>query len=255
MDGLIEPDRRSDALRRLTTSPSDRARVESWQNQNDLLRSAFAGIAREALPPMLDLRVRPKLHCIPPGETVVAPAEIAEDAKTAAAHRWLMALLLTLSIAGIGIGGWRYLASSADTPAASETAPLDSVLALRAEDALTRTGPVPAANPQLMKSLPARHIPDLSAAGFSFVGAETEGRAPPSILFRYQNEYGERLVIGAGALGPVPTAGETNKAGLAPTAIGASYVWHQGERAYAIAGNLRAARLRALAISLFSAGE
>lgn len=254
VDGLIETDRRSETLRRLAGSPSDRARVEAWQNQNDLLRSAFAGIAREALPPMLDLRARPKLHCIPPGDSVVAPTEIAEDAKAVAAHRWLAALLLTLSVVGLGFGGWRYLAATMETPAAVDMSPIDAVLAARAEDALTRTGPVPSANPALMKSLPAARIPDLSQAGFSFVGAEAEGRAPATILFRYQNEYGERLVVGAGTLG-AQVSGVTRTATLSPTTSGTSYVWHQGDRAFAIAGNLRAARLRALAISLFSAGD
>lgn len=256
VDGLIEPDRRGEALRRLTTSPADRARVEAWQNQNDLLRSAFGGIAREALPPMLDLRVRPKLLCLPPGETAAAPAEVAEEAKTVAAHRWVATLFLTLALAGAGFGGWRYFTSMSDLPGVVEAAPVDAVLATRAEDALTRTGPVPAANPQLAKALPASRIPDLDAAGFSFVGAETEGHAPASIAFRYQNDYGERLVICVGALGATATSGASSadKGGTAPTALGDSYTWHQGDHAYAIAGNLRAARLRALAISLFSAG-
>ena len=63
VDGRVEPARRADLLRRLAGSPADRAVVEAWQDQADLIREAFREVSTEMLPVALDL-APPRLRSV-----------------------------------------------------------------------------------------------------------------------------------------------------------------------------------------------
>lgn len=56
VDNELDPSRKQSILSRLTASPADAARVETWRRQNDALRAAFADILAEPAPPLLSPR-------------------------------------------------------------------------------------------------------------------------------------------------------------------------------------------------------
>lgn len=247
-DGHIEPERRADALRHVAGSPVDRARVEAWQGQNDLLRHAFAGIDREPVPASLDLSTRPKLHCVPANDSSIVgrATRSADMARSRAPFAMAIATFVVL-MAGAG-GIWMVLDDGATDEARSMSQPRGSVeraLATRASDALAEMPSTAVMEPTLRGDrLPTTQIPDLQAAGFSLKGADVEASEPASIQFRYQNSDGERLVVSvARALAPDGEKG-------APVPIGGAFSWHKRDQAFALAGTLRPGRLRAIALSL-----
>lgn len=249
VDGYIEPDRRVEALRRLAASPADRARVEAWQGQNDLLRSAFAGIVREPLPPVLDLTAKAQLHCIPANDApIVAPPGVVEPVPSR--RRRVGGAFAAVAVIAAGLWGSWALLDQAGTDDALESATLrgsvDAALVARSSEAVKLAAAAPSAAPRrAAQSLPTTDIPDLHAAGFSFAGADIAAE-PMSIVFRYQNGGDERVAVTVAARGrAVDGAGRA-----APVRIGNAYSWHKGNKAYAIAGTVRPGRLRALATAL-----
>lgn len=247
VDGFIEPERRVEALRRLAASPADRARVEAWQGQNDLLRSAFAGIVREPVPPMLDLTAKAQLHCIPANDApIVAPPGVVEPAPSR--RRRVAGAFAAVTVIAAGLWGSWALLDQAGTNDALQGATLrgsvDAALAARSSEAVKLAAVAPSAAPRrAAESLPTTDIPDLHAAGFSFAGADAMAE-PVSIVFRYQNG-GERVAVSVATRAPSGEAGSAT-----PVRIGDGYSWHKGNKAYAIAGTVRPGRLRALATAL-----
>ena len=250
VDGHIEADRRADALRRLAGSPSDRAKVEAWQSQNDLLRSAFAGIDREPLPAILDLRAKPRLQCIAANDSpLVEPVGGAFQAAPRQG-RFGVAVATILLIA-LAVGATWAVLNSADPEDTIATPKLrgsvDAALASRSADAISRPAPVLAVTPlREGDRLPTSRIPDLRDAGFSFISAEIDASDPASILFRYQNGMGERVAVS------VAYAAPQDEDKTAPVRIGNAYSWRKRDHAFSIAGTLRPGRLRAMALALLN---
>ena len=238
VDGHVDPDRRADVLRRAAASPRDRALVEAWQDQNDLICALFAGVEREPLPRALDLRTPPQLHAIPLDEAV--PAAAAKPA------RWRSVVMgaATMSLVTAGLAGSWYFsglpAESMRTPAVrasgGERMLADRTVAALAFGELDATSTAAIAEPP-----PTAVIPDLSGGGFTFTGAEARDVAPRTVIFRYRNSLDERVAIGATR----SAAGDSE-----PAQRDGGFLWCGRGVAYAIYGTVAPDRLRAMALSL-----
>ena len=240
VDDRLGPDRRADVLRRLSLLPAERARVQAWQMQNDLIRGAFAGIERETIPPALDLARAPHLHDL----ADLAPLS-ADNPRSSRARRGA-ATLATLLLATLSLGGmWLMLTAGGreDGALAPLRGTIDANVASRATKALAvdaRTRPV--AQPGADEGLPTTVIPDLSQAGFMLSGAESSAGAPAALLFHYRNANADQLVISVAR-----SPGETS---TMPTSLGHALSWHRHDKAYALAGTIGTDRLRDIALSL-----
>jgi anti-sigma factor RsiW len=96
VDGELKAQKRAAISALLANSPADQAKVEAWQQQNLLLRAAFAPVAHEPVPSHLSTA---------PG-ALVLPAYSAPPARFQRApigrNAWL--LLVAGLIVGLGIG-------------------------------------------------------------------------------------------------------------------------------------------------------
>ncbi len=237
VDNRLESDRRAEVLRRLATSPADRARVEAWQEQNESIRSAFDGIAREAIPRVLDIAPVSSLHGFTDADPLSLEGTRFEQARKGAAT------LATLLLVAVGVGGsWLLLASSGRNETVA-SAPMrgtvDEAVALRAAQGFGVDG---AQAPEVTEALPTTTIPDLSPAGFTLVGAESNLAAPASLVFRYRNPDAEQIVISV--------ARSQGSASSGPTRVGRTFSWHRRDKVFAIAGTLVPTRLHDIAVAL-----
>jgi anti-sigma factor RsiW len=249
VDGCLDADRRTEALKRLAGSPADRARVEAWQAHNETLRSAFAGVHREPLPAMLDLVTKPRLQCIPANDAALVQS-YGEVARAPVRHDrvgFIFGMLLVIA-AGLGTTWLMFDASDQDDDAASvkPRLPIETVLATRSSDALAQPPVTPIPPPfRDGDRMPTTQIPDLRGLGFSFVSAEANSTDPASILFRYQAGTADSIVV---SVARSPQQDQDSAA--APTHIGNAYTWRRRDQTFSIAGSLRPARLRAIAVAL-----
>ena len=250
VDGHIEPDRRAEVLRRAAASPRDRALIEAWQDQNDLIRTAFAGVDREPVPRTLDLRTPPRLHAVPPilpmAET---PSAKAPSETTPARRRRGGAGAATMLAIAAGLAGSWYVAGlptdDVRTPA-SRAPGEERMLADRTIAALAFGEPDAAPVALHAEPPPTTIIPDLSGAGFTFAAAEARGTSPKTLIFRYRNTAGERVAIGAT---------RTEGADSRPMPRDGGFIWRTRRVAYAIFGTLPPDRLDAAARSLAAEGK
>ena len=235
VDGHLDVSRRADVLRRLAKAPEDRMRVETWQDQTDMLRAAFGGIDREPLPAMLDLTSKPRLRCVSDED---APMVVTPAMKPGPARRSVVGVLLV--VAALAGCVWYLVPSGASDPSLADfrlRGPVDEALRARTVAALGEA-------PKPGIGLPTLTIPDLEMAGFSFVGAETQASQPASLLFRYRNAASEILVISV-ARGTVAPS-------QPPVHAGDVYLWRSRDNAFAMAGTIKPERLRAIATALQS---
>ena len=240
VDNRLESDRRAEVLRRLALSPADRARVEAWREQNELIRSAFGGITHEALPPVLDIAPAKHVHCITQVDPLTLEAPRLERARRGAA---MLATILLIA-AGLGVS---WLSLNAGKREGIAAAPLrgtiDAAVASRASQALgddTRMRQSGAGSAD--DALPTTIIPDLTQSGFNLTSVESDTTAPASLVFHYRNADAERLVISvARAQGGISAA---------PIGVGRTFSWHRHDKAYAIVGTIAPERLRDIALSL-----
>lgn len=234
IDGQIEVHHRADILRRAAASPSDRERIGSWQSQCEMIRAAFQGIDREPLPSVLDLRAHARLHAVTPIRASL-PNDDAPPIVTAERRRMRLLMPgLTASVAVVGLlATWFAGGFSLSVP---EPVSADEMLAQRTAGA---TGSGAASTIQTPMATSA--IPDLASIGFALTGADVQPGDPASMVFRYRNAGSEQIALGV-ACSDKPPAVTASRAAL----VGEALVWHAGRRTYALAGNLRPERLKAL---------
>ena len=216
VDGHVEPGRRADLLRRLAGSPVDRAIVEAWQDQTDLIREAFREVPTEALPVALDL-APPRLRSVDvdrlhKGSAPSAPARHGGGAAITAAL--LITIGLTLS----------WMAGSRD----------DGAIPTRA---------AAATDVDKTATLPSFRIPDLSASGLRLTDVSSQADAPATVVLRYRDGGAGRVALevarNAPDIGPMPLehAGKT-------------LTWRSQNAAFTLAGTVPPERLRAVAVAL-----
>ncbi len=246
VDGQLPLERRADVLRLLATSKEDRATVESWQDQNDILRNAFAGVEREPLPNILNVAPLPYLRVAsdsaPPLSTHI-PRK-----RHAGSGRHVVAALSVVAVTLAGAAGAWTLRGATGWDGKAEArldGPRERELAGRAITALDGfAGAAQRAARNTRNELPTRAIPDLGRAGFDLVRADA-AQAPASLVFIYEDAFTDRVAIS------VSHAAQPN-AGGALARIGEAYSWQRRDKVYAIAGTISAGRLRNLAVALQS---
>ena len=234
VDGMLEPERRSDFLRRLAGSPADRARIDAWQEQNDLIRLSFFDVERESLPPVLDL---------------VPPASINRAMDTASPTRpgRIAASLATVLLIAAGIGSvWMLLPQDEKDPVVAADAPLrgtlDAALATRTAQLLAGDVRETVARGATSEGLPPAAIPDLSGSGFALTRAESDATIPASLVLHYENAKADRLVMSI--------ARTTGAVSTPPTRVGQSLSWRHRDKSFALSGTVKQDRLLDIAMSL-----
>ena len=239
VDGRLTLDRRADVLRLLSSSRADRILIEAWQDQNDALRGAFAGVERELLPPTLNLAPLPYLRLAEPIVPEPEPARSRHNGR-------MFAALATAAVIMAGFAGiWTLSDTSGGDVAVdrgSRTVVEDglaksAVAAVAKEDGAPRTGRHTGGG-----SLPTTTIPDLGRSGFDLIRAEA-AVFPAALVFYYENAAAERVVISVARSASV-------RASSAPALIGGAWSWCRHDKVYALAGTMPLSRLRALATAL-----
>jgi anti-sigma factor RsiW len=253
VDGHLDADRRADILRRVAASSADRALIESWQDQNDLLRSAFRDVEREPLPTVLDLSRAPIFtsgnSAIPSDRRAEAHHDGSGRLKTRLVAGGVVTLCLVAAIASI----LSFAGPSTTDPVveAHLRGSVDEALSVQALSALLdETGESGTAKPTPARAaagdLPMTTIPDLKQAGFGLTLAETS-TAPAALVFHYENAAADHVTISV-ARATQATQDQT------PARRGETFGWHKGGNAYAIAGTMAPDEVRALAVALQHAG-
>ncbi len=239
VDGRLTLDRRADVLRLLSSSRADRALIEAWQDQNDALRGAFAGVEREPLPPTLNLAPLSHLRLAEPIAPEPEPARSRQNGR-------MFAALATAAVIMAGFAGAWTLRDTSDgdvvVNGGSRTS-IEEGLAKSAVAALAREGgPSKTTRRPGDGSLPTTTIPDLGRSGFDLIRAEA-AVLPASLVFHYENAAAERVVISV-------ARGASVRASSAPALIGGAWSWYRHDKAYALAGTMPPSRLHALATTL-----
>ena len=239
VDGHVEVDRRADVLRRLAASPSDRALLEAWQEQNDLIRSAFRDVDRETLPVALDL-APPLLRCIE-GD---AYRPLRAPRKRADTRRNGLAAAATLAVVATGlVGSWLMITQAARDGGAVPQPTLESTLADRASAALDAAEPAAHAAGASAPGLPTVRLPDLTNTGLTLTSVSSEAAEPASLVLQYRDDGDGRVVVSVSrtAQDAAPTT---------PSPVGKGLAWRRHKAAFALAGTLPPDKLRAIAAAL-----
>lgn len=233
-------DQRLDALRHaevvayLDSHPDLARRVVGYCEQRDQLRSAFAPIAEEPLPPELHLS-----------------RMIEGQRRSRPTPRWAMAVAAALLLTIGGAGGWVFRdiglsPSSGIESIAQEAAASYMVYApdrvrpveIRAED---RAVLAEWAARQLGRAVA---IPDLAGSGYRFMGGRVVPTDHgPAALFMYDDDNGTRLVMLAR-----PMAGDGDMP-MSPYSQGRvnGYAWADDGFGYSLVGPVETARLHPIA--------
>ena len=232
VDGRVDPARRADLLRRLAASQTDRALVEAWQDQTEVIRASFDEVGREPLPVALNL-APPRLRCV--DNDALRPIRSAGTRRGGiAAAATALVIMVGLAVSWLAIGQGDRDGGSADASAA----PADAALADRATSALA--GPALAAT---AAPLPTLRLPDLTGAGLRLTDVSTLAGDPTTMVLRYRDEGRVRVAISIARSG-------VEAGSAAPTALGKALTWRRAGAAFAIAGTLPPERLQAIAASL-----
>ncbi len=219
VDGRVEPGRRADLLRRLAASPADRAILEAWQGQADLIREAFREVPTEALPAALDL-APPRLRGVDPDRlqkvgATSAPARHGSGAAIATA------LLITIGLTLSWMAG-----SRDDAAATAETA-----------QASTTDAALP---------FPTFRVPDLSKSGWRLADVTSDAADPATLVLRYRDAGGGRVALKIARNGPDIGAMPLEQ-------VGGSLTWRSPTAAFTLDGTVAPDRLRAIAAALRTA--
>ncbi|MET0221483.1 MAG: anti-sigma factor [Tardiphaga sp.] len=233
VDGVLSPERLHDVNAYLADHPDVAARVSGYAAQRDTLRAALAPIAEEPLPPQLDL------------------ARIVARHRRPALPRWAMAAAAVVLLSLGAAGGWT-MRGGFGTPegivavaqeaadnyavyAPDKTHPVELRAADRAELADWTTQ-------QLGRPV---GIPDLTAAGYRFMGGRVVGTGHgPAAMYMYDNDHGIRLVMLARVMKDVD-----RNAPMRPHIQGAvsGFAWADDGLGYSLVGPAQADKLHPIA--------
>ncbi|MFG1421305.1 anti-sigma factor family protein [Roseixanthobacter liquoris] len=186
VDGSLGDERRAEIVLYLDAHPEVAARIGAYRRERDRLRTAFAPIAEEPLPPELDL-----------GRMIAARR------RPVARSRWAMAaaavLLLGVGMAGgwslrnmsmVPAGGLQALGREAAINYAVYTPDRVRPVEIRADD---RAQLVAWTSHRLGRPVA---IPDLATAGYRLMGGRVVATEHgPAALFMYDDDHGGRLVV------------------------------------------------------------
>ena len=184
VDNVLDAARRREVQDYLDRHPETALKVERLMRQRQALRSALAGVAREPIPPELNL------------------ARLMSGQRTHARRPWRLAATVLLAFGLGGAGGWALrgnpapaggidalaheAASSYEYYASDSSHPVEINAEHRAELTTWVTN-------RLRRKLAA---PDLTGAGYRFMGGRLVATAHgPAALFIYDNAQGARMAM------------------------------------------------------------
>jgi anti-sigma factor RsiW len=250
VDGEVDDERREAILAYLGHTPADAARVETWRQQNLLLKAAFAQVALEQVPPNLSFSFAPRLINLP---SLTADAGIRALYANRRRRRSLVVALAAFAAgacvtlaADMSVNRYRMFAIDAFSNAPRGQGP---ALALLATAALRHTSDTQTAEANTENKAgavePALFIlPSLRREGLKLMRGDVEGSASdPANCLDFADASGAPLVLCVAA---AKAADEVDVQNLGAVSTNAVY-WREGRSLYAIASPLRSERLVALA--------
>lgn len=184
VDGALSPERRQEVQAHLDRHPEAARQVARGMAQRQMLRSALAPIADEAVPARL------------------SPAHLAQQLRRPSPWRWQMAAAVMLSLGLGSLGGWQ-LRGTAEPPAgiaalAGEARASYAAYAGDGASTLLRGAEQKAELVRLVSDQLARPValPDLSASGYHYAGGQLVATAHgPAGMFVYARDDGTRLAV------------------------------------------------------------
>lgn len=250
VDGEIDDDRREAVLAYLTNTPADAARVETWRQQNMLLKAAFSQVAIEQVPTNLSFAFAPRLISLPS-----APIEPLRDIYPRRRKRRSLMFAVAAFAAGasvavaanLSVNRYRAFAVDAFSEASSKHGP---ALALLATAALHHTHPGQAVPQQSEPNGPGAVepalviLPSLKRQGLELLRGEVGGNADePVNCLDFADTTGMPVVLCIAAAKP---ADAPEFQGLGVVSANAIY-WREGRSLYALAAPLHNGQLVILA--------
>ena len=251
VDGRLDIERQTELLRRLRSHPSDRARMESWREQNDLLRATFAGIESEPLPVCLNLAPPPRLRCVASDGEATPPIATSGTRWIVARTRKSATLMLLGSLMGCAIiaSAWWMFFTPAPAPLHTAASTPDDRLAAFAVDSL---GHDPIQVHPRGGGGSAMTIPELGESGFGFKSATLVSTDPSTLVFIYENISADRLALAVVKADPLAEGANGVSASIER---GRAILWRQHGQTAALAGTVAADRLVAIASTLRATGD
>jgi anti-sigma factor RsiW len=183
VDGRLDAERHAEVARLVEADPSLRARLEDWEQQADLLRSAFAFKAREPVPPQLNI-----------GRLIETGAS-----RRTASWRIVAGLLIALSLGAAG--GW--IARDHQTRDDMEWLTMQATAAHRVfvsdNERPVELGPDSQASlvTWIADRLGRRvDVPDLTHFGYHFIGGRVLAAVGgPAAMLMYGDSSGNRVTV------------------------------------------------------------
>ena len=214
VDGRLDPEREAAVVKWLDENPAEKARVDSWQSQDDLLRTALDPVLSEAVP-----------------ERLAAPLK-------ARRRNWILPLSMAASlVVGIGVGFWMW--GSDESAVAREIASI----ALSAHEVyiaeVRHPIEVPVSDKEHLVAWLSNRMdtaiepPDLSASGLALLGGRVvPNDGKPAAMLMYEDDTGERytLLIVRNAKSEVTSLRYADADGSG------AYYWLNGVIGYAFSG-------------------
>ncbi len=238
IDDVLDAARRANVLAYLDAHPEVAERIEAYRTERKQLRSAFASIIDEPLPPELNLRRMIETRMI---QTSRRPFGLAP---------WVMGAVASVLLSVGGVGGWtlrdmnsspvglmalgRDAAASYTVYAGDKLRPVE----IRAEDRnmLTTWAAERIGHPVA--------IPELTASGYRFMGGRVLSTPNgAAALFMYDDDKGRRLVV---LTRPMSSAKDSSMTSLSVGGVN-GFTWSDSDFGYSMVGAVTPDVLRPLA--------
>jgi anti-sigma factor RsiW len=188
VDNQLDPDRHPAVLRYLQEHPDVARQVAGWRAQRDALRTAFAAVATQPIPPRLELE------------------RLIEQRLGQRRTPWRVAAAVVLSVGIGGVGSWLLLSGpNHDRSALAMSVLQDEAISSHRVYGTDRRHPIEVAASerdhltQWLSNRLNRTVvpPDLSSFGYTLIGgrllATEQGNA--AALFMYENHQGNRMSL------------------------------------------------------------
>jgi anti-sigma factor RsiW len=195
IDGQLGPDRQPAVLRYLQDRPDVAHRVNAWHAQREALRTAFAPVAADPIPPRLGLE------------------RLIQERLRRRRLPWRAAASVVLAFGLGGIGGW-FLHAGQQPPVNAITLLAEQAVANHVVYAADRRRPTELGAQQRddlarwVSNRLNRQVapPDLSADGYNYMGGRLAATPDgPAGLFMYDDPHGVRITVFVLPLDAAPT--------------------------------------------------
>jgi anti-sigma factor RsiW len=246
VDGQLSPEDAAEIEARFTASPEEAARVESYLQQNRLIRDAADALE----PAAADLR------------TAALERQLAQRLERRVGQRWRMPAWVRQAAAAVVLisAGWLAHGQYAALDQAPPGYVAEAVGAHRvfADDAVRPVEFVPEASDAALRWASAKlgqpvDIPKLDSLGLGLVGSRLHGTAEgPIAQFIYEDEGGNRLSVIVAPHPPEVPAYDFTQASFQETRVG---YWSALGLDYAVVAETSAPQIEAIASEIAAPGS